>query len=108
MDESSFSRLECQTYKIDDSENMQQTLFEHLCPLLIIKMLPLRVFNDLDSTIIYGQLFNPGIVHGIHSSLLLPCDIKAQTELYVVPNVFVGFCEVFDLVSSCIDAARVF
>ncbi|KAK9941679.1 hypothetical protein M0R45_007376 [Rubus argutus] len=63
MVESSFSRLECQTYKIDDSENMQQTLFEHLCPLLIIKMLPLRVFNDLDSTIIYDQLFNPGIVH---------------------------------------------
>ncbi|KAK9941721.1 hypothetical protein M0R45_007417 [Rubus argutus] len=63
MDESSFARLECQTYKIDDSENMQQTLFEHLCPLLIIKMLPLRVFNDLNSTIIYGQLFNPGIVH---------------------------------------------
>ncbi|KAH0977014.1 hypothetical protein GBA52_026733 [Prunus armeniaca] len=62
-DENSFSGRECQTYRSDDSEKMQQTLFEHLCPLLIIRMLPLRVFNDLNSSIVYGQLFNQGIFH---------------------------------------------
>ncbi|XP_021814522.1 uncharacterized protein LOC110757258 [Prunus avium] len=63
IDENSFSGQECQTYRSDDSEKMQQTLFEHLCPLLIIRMLPLRVFNDLNSSIVYGQLFNQGIFH---------------------------------------------
>ncbi|KAB2636135.1 hypothetical protein D8674_026669 [Pyrus ussuriensis x Pyrus communis] len=63
FDGNSFSGRECQTYKSDDSENMQQTLFEHLCPLLIIRMLPMRVFNDLNSPIIYGQLFNQGNFH---------------------------------------------
>ncbi|XP_004308739.1 PREDICTED: uncharacterized protein LOC101304629 [Fragaria vesca subsp. vesca] len=63
MDDSSFSRLECQTHKSDDSGTMQQTLFEHLCPLLVIKMIPLRVFNDLDSAVMYGQLANEEIVH---------------------------------------------
>ncbi|KAM1482947.1 hypothetical protein TB2_034461 [Malus domestica] len=63
FDGNSSSGRECQTYKSDDSENMQQTLFEHLCPLLIIRMLPLRVFNDLNSPIIYGQLFNHGNFH---------------------------------------------
>ncbi|KAL5540486.1 hypothetical protein UlMin_043080 [Ulmus minor] len=52
MNESSFSS--------NDSACMQQLLFEHLCPLLIIRMLPLSVFNDLNSSIMYGQLINRG------------------------------------------------
>ncbi|XP_050367158.1 uncharacterized protein LOC126785487 [Argentina anserina] len=63
MDDSSLSGLECQTYNNDDSGKLQQTLFEHLCPLLVIKMLPLRVFNDLDSTVMYGRLSNQEIIH---------------------------------------------
>lgn len=46
------------TYASDDPANMQQLLFEHLCPLLIIRMLPLSVFNDLNSSVMYGQLIN--------------------------------------------------
>ncbi|BBH09755.1 hypothetical protein Prudu_022345 [Prunus dulcis] len=46
IDENSFSGQECQTYRSDDSEKMQQTLFEHLCPLLIIRMLPLRCMDN--------------------------------------------------------------
>ncbi|EEF35634.1 conserved hypothetical protein [Ricinus communis] len=40
----------------EDLMKMQQTLFERLCPLLIIRLLPLRVFNDLESSTMYGQL----------------------------------------------------
>ncbi|KAJ7972236.1 putative ARM repeat superfamily protein [Quillaja saponaria] len=40
----------------NDAAEMQQSLFEHLCPLLIIKMLPLQVFNDLNLSTMYGHL----------------------------------------------------
>ncbi|KAJ1429936.1 Armadillo-type fold [Sesbania bispinosa] len=42
---------------------MQQSLFEHLCPLLIIKMLPMKTFNDLNSSIMYGNL-SQNLMHG--------------------------------------------
>ncbi|KAK2416394.1 hypothetical protein QL285_038791 [Trifolium repens] len=56
IDESFLSRWECRTYTSDEYEEMQQTLFEHLCPLLIIKMLPMKTFDDLNSPVMYGHL----------------------------------------------------
>ncbi|XP_068472722.1 uncharacterized protein [Phaseolus vulgaris] len=56
IDESFLSRWEQRTYSSDEFEEMQQSLFEHLCPLLIIKILPLKTFNDLNSSIMYGHL----------------------------------------------------
>ncbi|XP_059462765.1 uncharacterized protein LOC132191689 isoform X2 [Corylus avellana] len=52
------------TYTNHDSVTMQQSLFERLCPLLIIRMLPLRIFNDLNSSIMYDQVLIQGILHG--------------------------------------------
>lgn len=49
----------------DMSLSVQQSLFERLCPLLVIRMLPLEVFNDLSMSVMYGQLPNRAIVHGI-------------------------------------------
>lgn len=46
-----------------DEERMQKSLFERLSPLLIIKILPLRVFDDLNSSILYGQLLNQDNMH---------------------------------------------
>ncbi|GAB2233247.1 hypothetical protein Droror1_Dr00002466 [Drosera rotundifolia] len=40
---------------------LQQMLFDRLCPLLIIKLLPLRVFDDLLSTVMYGRSLHPGV-----------------------------------------------
>ncbi|KAK2995773.1 hypothetical protein RJ640_010749 [Escallonia rubra] len=34
----------------------QHSLFARLSPLLVIKLLPLRVFNDLKSSLVYGEL----------------------------------------------------
>ncbi|XP_050227976.1 uncharacterized protein LOC126677419 isoform X2 [Mercurialis annua] len=47
----------------EDSMEMQQTLFARLCPLLIIRLLPLSVFDDPESHIMYGQLPSQGITH---------------------------------------------
>lgn len=50
---------------------MQQSLFERLCPLLIVRLLPLRVFNDLNSSVVYGQIRNAPFMHGIFSSFTI-------------------------------------
>ncbi|XP_004493519.1 uncharacterized protein [Cicer arietinum] len=81
IDESFLSRWECRTYTSDEYEEMQRTLFEHLCPLLIIKMLPMKTFDDLDSSIMYGHLIqntmlgsgsrNPELGYECISSFLL-------------------------------------
>ncbi|KAE9590737.1 hypothetical protein Lal_00023286 [Lupinus albus] len=54
--ESFLSRWESRSYTSDEFEEMQRSMFEHLCPLLIIKMLPLKTFDDLNSSIVYGHL----------------------------------------------------
>ncbi|XP_028774436.1 uncharacterized protein LOC114731438 isoform X1 [Neltuma alba] len=56
VDESLLSRWVNRTYTNDEFVEMQQSLFEHLCPLLIIKMLPLKAFNDRNSSLMYGNL----------------------------------------------------
>lgn len=54
----SFIKLGSGTYKSDESERNYQSLFERLCPLLVIRLLPLRIFDDLNLSIMYGQLLN--------------------------------------------------
>lgn len=66
----------------DDSIRLQQSLFERLCPLLIIRLLPLRVFNDLKSSVMYGQLHNPPLVNGIFSSLLMTIEFFPFNPFY--------------------------
>lgn len=63
IDEGFISMWESRTYTDEDSVKMQQSLFERLCPLLIIRLLPLRVFNDLSSSVLYGQLPSQSIAH---------------------------------------------
>ncbi|XP_038882126.1 uncharacterized protein LOC120073376 isoform X2 [Benincasa hispida] len=43
--------------------SVQHYLFERLCPLLVIRMLPLEVFNDLSMSAMYGQLPNRAVLH---------------------------------------------
>ncbi|XP_074378983.1 uncharacterized protein LOC141720455 isoform X2 [Apium graveolens] len=40
----------------EDGERVQNSLFDHLSPLLIIRLLPLRVFDDLETSSVYGEL----------------------------------------------------
>ncbi|CAK7342514.1 unnamed protein product [Dovyalis caffra] len=63
IDEGFLSMWDIKTYTNEDSVKMQQSLFQRLCPLLIIRLLPLRVFNDLSSSVLYGQLPSQGIAH---------------------------------------------
>lgn len=64
IDESYLSRWESRISISDDSLKMQQSLFERLCPLLMIRMLPLRFFNDLNLSVMYDKLLIQGIMHG--------------------------------------------
>ncbi|KAI6696746.1 hypothetical protein NL676_016865 [Syzygium grande] len=63
VDESLLARRDTINSASYDAERMQKSLFERLSPLLILKILPLRVFNDLNSSILYGQLLNQDSMH---------------------------------------------
>ncbi|KAF2307855.1 hypothetical protein GH714_032638 [Hevea brasiliensis] len=60
------SRWESKSCTSEEFMKMEQSLFERLCPLLIIRMLPLGVFDDLNSHTMYGQLPIQGITHDIN------------------------------------------
>ncbi|KAG5555648.1 hypothetical protein RHGRI_006336 [Rhododendron griersonianum] len=46
--------------EIDNHVKLAHSLFDRLCPLLIIRLLPLRVFNNLNSSLMYGVLRDKG------------------------------------------------
>ncbi|XP_039010853.1 uncharacterized protein LOC120139789 [Hibiscus syriacus] len=77
IDEGFLSRWETRTCTSDDSMRMQQSLFERLCPLLIIRLLPLRVFNDLNSSVMYGQLHNAPFMNEYRDVYLIDDDSVA-------------------------------
>ncbi|CAI8583135.1 unnamed protein product [Vicia faba] len=66
IDGSFLSKWECRTYTSDEYDEMQRILFDHLCPLLIIKMLPMKTFDDLNSSVMYGH-FSQNKMHGSRS-----------------------------------------
>uniref|UniRef100_M1AVC5 Binding protein n=1 Tax=Solanum tuberosum TaxID=4113 RepID=M1AVC5_SOLTU len=39
-----------------DAPEGQIDLFNRLCPLLVVRLLPLQVFNDLNSSALYDEL----------------------------------------------------
>ncbi|KAK6124646.1 hypothetical protein DH2020_041610 [Rehmannia glutinosa] len=47
----------------------EHCLFSRLCPLLVIRLLPLRVFDDLNSPIVYGECLRNSNVHDGHFSI---------------------------------------
>ncbi|KAI3471664.1 hypothetical protein Pfo_028314 [Paulownia fortunei] len=59
--------------KDSNSEDMkhEHCLFSRLCPLLVIRLLPLRVFDDLNSPLVYGEF--PRIQICMVCFLLLIC-----------------------------------
>ncbi|XP_057438694.1 uncharacterized protein LOC130730649 isoform X1 [Lotus japonicus] len=85
--ESFLSRWESRTYTSDEFEEMQRSLFERLCPLLIIKMLPMKTFNDLNSSIMYGKL-GQNVIHDSDSG-------DTETSYKCIANLLLNraFCE---------------
>lgn len=55
LDKSFFARPDSRTCTSNDSDAFTRSLFDRLCPLLIIRLLPLRVFNHLQSRVLYCQ-----------------------------------------------------
>ncbi|GMH08179.1 hypothetical protein Nepgr_010019 [Nepenthes gracilis] len=64
IDGSALSRMDGKSHVNSDLVSSPQMLFDRLCPLLILRLLPLRVFNDLHSAIMYGQLLDQDITQG--------------------------------------------
>lgn len=56
----SVSKRESGTCQDVDSFN---SLFSRLCPLLVIKLLPLKVFDNLNSPLVYGEHLKESVVH---------------------------------------------
>ena len=63
-DESFFTKRGSKNYAVDDSMKLQHSLFDRLCSLLVIRLLPMRVIDELDFSVTYGQLLNQVVVHG--------------------------------------------
>jgi len=94
IDESFLARWECRSYSSDEYEEMQRTLFEHLCPLLIIKMLPMKTFDNLNSSVMYGQL-SQNKTHGIYSCLVyLPFDLPTCLFYHPILLIIVSHSEI--------------
>ncbi|XP_049934180.1 uncharacterized protein LOC116255757 isoform X3 [Nymphaea colorata] len=60
INESLISKWKAGCYTENDSIELKDMLFDRLCPLLLIRLLPLRVLDDLDSSIVYGKLARSG------------------------------------------------
>ncbi|KAI7743189.1 hypothetical protein M8C21_012206 [Ambrosia artemisiifolia] len=53
-DENLMSELDIS--RTENDIKLQNSLFNRLCPLLLIRLLPLKVFNDQKSSLVYGDL----------------------------------------------------
>ena len=63
-DESFFTKRGSKNYAVDDSMKLQHSLFDRLCSLLVIRLLPMRVIDELDFSATYCQLLDRVVVHG--------------------------------------------
>lgn len=63
-DESFFTKGGSKNYAADDSMKLQHSLFDRLCPLLVIRLLPMRVIDEHDFSVTCGQLLNRVVVQG--------------------------------------------
>ncbi|KAF3498206.1 hypothetical protein DY000_02056526 [Brassica cretica] len=60
-----------------DKTNVEKSLFDHLCPLLILRLLPQRVFDDIDSSTIYGRFLRGDYVNGYRDIKFEDCQCIA-------------------------------
>ncbi|XP_010516375.1 PREDICTED: uncharacterized protein LOC104792046 isoform X2 [Camelina sativa] len=70
VDESFISR------SVDKSKS-EMSLFDHLCPLLILRLLPQRVFDDIDSSTIYGKFHSGDSVNDYQDIKFEDCQCIA-------------------------------
>lgn len=78
LDQSWLLKSENVTFSGDSSLSLKSSLFDRLCPLLVIRLLPLRVFNDLNSSVVYGWLGNEDILQDNGYVSTTNCDSIAS------------------------------
>lgn len=60
-----------------DKTKSEKSLFDHLCPLLILRLLPQRVFDDIDSSTIYGKFLSGDSVNDYQDIKFEDCQCIA-------------------------------
>lgn len=70
----SFSEGKGRTDSNSETIKYEHRLFTRLCPLLVIRLLPLRVFDDLNSPLVYGEIPHNSAVHGMFLTIDLIKD----------------------------------
>ncbi|EFH52684.1 binding protein [Arabidopsis lyrata subsp. lyrata] len=75
VDESFISRSD--TKSSVDKAKSEKSLFDHLCPLLILRLLPQRVFDDIDSSTIYGKFLSGDSVNDYQDIKFEDCQCIA-------------------------------
>ncbi|PIN16692.1 hypothetical protein CDL12_10657 [Handroanthus impetiginosus] len=58
-----FSKLKGRIDSNSEAMEHEHCLFSRLCPLLVIRLLPLRVFDDLNSPLVYGEFCRTSTVN---------------------------------------------
>ncbi|KAF7142268.1 hypothetical protein RHSIM_Rhsim05G0135200 [Rhododendron simsii] len=69
-----FYRWKSHDSEIDNPVKLAHSLFDRLSPLLIIRLLPLRVFNNLNSSLMYGVLWDQGMVLDVYMPQIVLCS----------------------------------
>ncbi|VVB06055.1 unnamed protein product [Arabis nemorensis] len=75
MDESFISTSD--TKSSVDKTKSEKSLYDHLCPLLILRLLPQRVFDDIDSSTVYGKFLNGDSVNDYQDIKFEDCQCIA-------------------------------
>lgn len=58
MDESLVSDRRKESFESENAIRLKSSLFSRLCPLLVIRLLPLKIFDNLGSSTLYGVFRN--------------------------------------------------
>ncbi|KAI3811705.1 hypothetical protein L1987_21434 [Smallanthus sonchifolius] len=78
IDETLMSELDIS--RTENDTKLQHSLFNRLCPLLLIRLLPLKVFNDQKYSLVYGDLHNQiNNIHDISDSRCIAALLLKRT-----------------------------
>ncbi|KAK4343712.1 hypothetical protein RND71_036806 [Anisodus tanguticus] len=70
-----------------DAAEQQLDLFNRLCPLLVVRLLPLQVFSDLNSRALYDELPTKLATYaeGLPETTALPTKVEVRS-VYILPS----------------------
>lgn len=77
MEEGSSGKHWDKSSRRDNPDEMQDTLFDRLSPMLVLRILPMRIYSDLSCSFLYGCL-SVATVGGMVFLLNVPMDLSKK------------------------------